>query len=607
MYTAVRTLARLMLSQDFAVAALAEKLLQSEEGDMREAMVKELGEACLQGWYITHAIQDFDDADYKGSSIASVRAGQKVVVEFHGRRGWVFASILPRDHGGGKLHEGWLPADCVGPRESMPPVQRDRMPMAFASAIVCNETRDSTEGFSLLRFDPQDIIAVWREGTDGWMEGSVVMRQGDTIVHERIRGWFKSGCVTEFPPSFTFSKGKNERHSSNAPVLIQHEITNHARVQDVPVELSEHLNSHALEQIIRTPSRDGDSRSFSWKDDPCFPPSPENENIVFLQVHLHMLDPHGEDEEEEPEVEVGITSANFVLRLSRHLGVSSRRLQVSKILGQDTFILKILPYYVVPPSQAGNIVSARRLEDMITELSHQTSEWSVSPVQDLSSDSISSKSSRSSFLAERRQVGASQIRIEVMEAGNLPLPADSRTRSLFLALTLRDDEMLYQTFSTRAVPIEVGLRSEEPALTGMDRGDSLSAKARWGEHFTFSMDGSELGRMTVSLELFEDMEDAPGRCVATVKPALRLSSLTRYNDLSMKLHMKMSWQDLDDRREPRLKVRFRFGSSLVDSSTSSGAANADDLTSMMSSLGRYRARESTTKFVTNQEGEHRWV
>ncbi|EKX40977.1 hypothetical protein GUITHDRAFT_142374 [Guillardia theta CCMP2712] len=72
MYTAVRTLARLMLSQDFAVAALAEKLLQSEEGDMREAMVKELGEACLQGWYITHAIQDFDDADYKGSSIASV-------------------------------------------------------------------------------------------------------------------------------------------------------------------------------------------------------------------------------------------------------------------------------------------------------------------------------------------------------------------------------------------------------------------------------------------------------------------------------------------------------------------------------------------------------
>ena len=74
---------------------------------------------------------------------------------------------------------------------------------------------------------------------------------------------------------------------------------------------------------------------------------------MLLQVHLHILGLLGEDEEEEPEVEVGITSANFVLRLSRHLRVSSRRLQVSKILGPDTFILKILPYYVVPPSQAG--------------------------------------------------------------------------------------------------------------------------------------------------------------------------------------------------------------------------------------------------------------
>ena len=48
-----------MLSQDFAVAALAERLLQSEEGDIREAMVKELGNRSIDTcWWYSDLMQE---------------------------------------------------------------------------------------------------------------------------------------------------------------------------------------------------------------------------------------------------------------------------------------------------------------------------------------------------------------------------------------------------------------------------------------------------------------------------------------------------------------------------------------------------------------------
>eukprot|EP00960_Hanusia_phi_P067075 766544-Hanusia_phi.AAC.2 len=55
------------------------------------------------------------------------------------------------------------------------------------------------------------------------------------------------------------------RHNTNTPARHEYQVSSITKDQDAAVDLLEHLNHQALEHIVRTPGRAGDSRSISWK------------------------------------------------------------------------------------------------------------------------------------------------------------------------------------------------------------------------------------------------------------------------------------------------------------------------------------------------------
>jgi hypothetical protein len=197
----LQVLSTLTLSPDAAVSQFAQSLLKTERGIRSGSSMHGAGEEGGQMWCVMKVAHDF--CPTSGADHLTISAGDKVIVQSVGQRGWSYGRVII-DRGGAPVphRAGWFPtAYAKVCEEACPQSTAEEQPTGLVTAVQSSELH-STPGAPghTLQFRAGEVIAVWQEGGGGWLLGSVVMSADGSLEAKGERGWFAAGLTTRFPP-----------------------------------------------------------------------------------------------------------------------------------------------------------------------------------------------------------------------------------------------------------------------------------------------------------------------------------------------------------------------------------------------------------------------
>jgi len=436
-------LSTLMLSPNRGVSQFAESLLKSERGIQFDSTIAEMeATGAAQIWSVMKVLHDFSPTE--GQDHLAITKGDAVAVQFVGQRGWSYGRVV-MDHAGALVPDssaGWFPsAYAMAVQENSADGKNTEVrPSGFVTAVE-NNPHAQLQGAPgpSLQFHAGEIIAVWEEGSGGWLLGSVVMSNDSTLETGQASGWFPAELSTRFPPPLRIRPTPStlddeyspfaqtapqsfpvtpERPVRILPRILTQELSSDAngstqhRTEDM--EMGHHVTSggtacdkdnmdvsdsdsdeasvapsHSLHTSKKTQARvdewilgatgpPGSTRT-------ARSPSPQYHNKHSLSavddVTVHVTVTFTNDVLEQTqtaeahELSLRRLAAALITSICRQLAVCERRFKVAQCFGQSTFCLAVLPYYVVSPSQAGAEISASQLGRKIVSLSRSDHGW----------------------------------------------------------------------------------------------------------------------------------------------------------------------------------------------------------------------------------------